>query len=86
MHVGLFKLKTQVYLLIVSLIISLLGMAIMRSSNSGPTAHDPKAMSTAQKLDALEKTEGQSPEMSKFLKHAKASQDANQEAADEMPR
>ena len=83
---GLLKLKTQVYLLIVSLIVSLLGIGIMRSSRVAPIGHDPKAMTATQKLDALGKTGGQSPEMARFLKHAKASQDANQEAADEMPR
>ena len=83
---GAWKRKTQVYLLIVSLIVSLLGMGVMRWSRLEPTAQDPKAMTAAQKLDALGKTEGQSPEMSKFLKHAKASQDANQEAADALPR
>ena len=83
---GAWKRKTQVYMLIVSLIVSLLGMTIMRSSRIEPTAHDPKAMTAAQKLEALEKIRPQSPEMSKFLKRAKASQDANQKAADEMPR
>jgi len=80
---GAWKRKTQIYLLIVSLIVSLLGMAVMRSSRVEPTSN---AMTAAQKLDALGKTGGQSPEMSRFMKHAKASQDANQEAADEMPR
>lgn len=81
---GLMKLKTQIYLLIVSLIVSLMGVAVMRFCRVEPAA-DPKTMTSAQKLDALEKTDGQSPEMARFMKHTKESQDANQEAADAMP-
>lgn len=83
---GAWQRKTQIYILIISLIMSLLGMGVMRWSRVEPTAHDPKAMTASQKLDALGKTEGQSPEMSKFVKHAKATQDANQEAANDLPR
>jgi hypothetical protein len=83
MHMGEWKRKTQIYMLVVSLIMSLLGLAVMRS---GRVEKDTGSMTTSQKLDALQKTEGQSPEMSRFLNHAKASQDANDEAAGAMPK
>lgn len=69
-------------MLIVTAIVSLLGMAVIRSSQSGPPA---KPMTASQKLSALEKVEPDSPEMAKFLQREKAAQEANEQAARDLP-
>ena len=72
------KNKTKVYLLIFSLMMSLMGIAFMRSTQGGSTsAH--KSMTPAQELSALDKG-ATSPEMHKFLQHQQAGQEANDNA------
>lgn len=78
------RLKTQVYLLIVSAIVSLITMAVMRSGTSVPAQTKP--MTAVQKLDALGKIAPQSSQMSKFIKNEKAAQQANDQAARDLPR
>jgi len=72
------KTKTKVYLLILSLIMSLMGIAVMRSNPS----HGQKAVTPTQQLEGLEKAAPKSPEMDKFLRREKANREANQEAED----
>lgn len=71
------KNKTKVYLLIFSLIMSLMGVAFFRSTQGSTKAH--KSMTPAQELSALDKG-ATSPEMHKFLQHQQAGQEANDEA------
>ena len=66
------KAKTMFYLMVVSVIITLMGMAVMRFS--GPAARGSNAVTTDQKLKALEKTTADSPEMHKFLQRERAAQ------------
>ncbi len=83
---GLTSLKTQFYLLVVSLIVSLIGIAVVKLSQGTPSANQGHRMTTVQTLGALEKVSSDSPEMSRFLKREKAAEEANQEAADSLPR
>lgn len=82
---GSIKVKTQIYLLVFSLIVSIMGMAIMKWSRGGPT-DAPKELTSAQKLRALEKLAPNSPEMSRFLQREKDEQEANQEASPSLPQ
>jgi len=83
MRVGSMKFKTQIYILILGLVLTLIGMAVMRSCQDAPGA---KAMTVEQELKALEKSAPQSPEMRKFLEQEKAQREANQEAAGDSPK
>ena len=78
------RLKTQVYLLIISAVVSLITMAVMRSGTSVPAQTKP--MTTVQQLDALGKIAPQSSAMSKFIGNEKAAQQANDEAAKDLPK
>ena len=71
------KTKTKVYLLILSLVMSLMGIAIMRSNKGGD-----KAVDKTQSITALENAAPKSPEMDKFIQREKADREANQEAGD----
>lgn len=77
------RVRTQIYIVVVSLIVSLLGMAIMRSK---PGGQSPKAMTASQSLAALEKTVPPSSDTARFLQREKAAQDANDEAGKELAR
>jgi|GEM_PF-2225617 len=79
------KTKTQIYLLIFSLVASIVGIAIIKLDQSKP-ANPGKQISTSQKLDALEKGVPQSSGMAKFLRNEKDAQDAEDEAARDMPK
>jgi hypothetical protein len=80
------KTKTKVYMMIVSLIVSLLlGIGMLRSTQTGPT-NGHKAMTATQEMESLEKTAPKSPEMCRFLKHEKAEREADQEAAGDLPK
>jgi len=83
---GSMKSKTQVYLLILGLVLTLIGMAVMRSYRDAPGTDAARAMDASQKLESLEKSAPQSPEMRKFLEQEKAQREANQEAAGDSPR
>ncbi|MCX6344261.1 MAG: hypothetical protein NT018_04215 [Armatimonadetes bacterium] len=79
------KTKTKVYLLILSVIMSLMGMIIMKLHQSGPmvSAGKPITPIKSGQLKALEKFGSKSPEMSKFLQHETEVREANQEAVDQ---
>lgn len=80
------KTKTKVYMMVISLIMSLLlGIAMMRSTQSGPT-HGHKALTPTQEMEALEKAAPKSPEMARFLKHEKAAREADQEATGDLSK
>jgi hypothetical protein len=78
------KLKTQVYLLVFSLVVSLVGMAVMKLSRSGPESRASKATTGAEALRGLEKVAPQSPAMAGFLQHEKARQETNQEVTGDL--
>lgn len=80
---GSMKFKTQIYLVILSLVLTLIGMAVMRSCRDAPGA---KAMTVEQELKALEKSAPRSPEMRRFLEQEKAQREASQEAAGNSSR
>lgn len=79
---GSARMKTQIYMLIVSLIVSLLSLAIVKIDRSKPVVRETGMVSSVQRLKALEKAAPQSPEMSRFLKHEEAAEEANQQAAE----
>ena len=83
---GSSRLKTQIYLLIISAIVSLIGMAVVKLGRNEPAASQAKPMTAVQKLDALEKIAPQSSAMSKFIGNEKAAQQANDEAAKDLPK
>ena len=83
---GSARVKTQVYFLVISLIASLLGVAVVWLGHGGPPANAPSAVTPIQKLKALEKAAPQSPEMRRFLQRELAAQQANQNAADALPQ
>lgn len=72
------KSKTQVYVIVFSLVASAVGLVIMLVSMNSPSA-DEKGMTQAQKLDVLEKVTPQSPAMAGFLKNEKSRRDADRE-------
>lgn len=76
---AMLRAKTMFWMMVSSLILTLIGMAVMKSS--GPV-QKPSAVTTDQKLEALEKASGGSPEMQKFLRNERAAEKANQEAAE----
>jgi hypothetical protein len=80
------KSKTLFYTLVVSVIMSLLGTAVLRFGSNGPSATPRDTATPDQKLEALEKATAQSPEMHKFLRRERAAQKANQDAAEDLPR
>ena len=83
MRMGSAKAKTLFYTLVVSVVISLLGTAVVRFSSSGPAAA-PDATTPDQKLEALENAAAQSPDMHRFLQRERAAQKANQDAAEDL--
>jgi hypothetical protein len=86
MHMGSSRLKTQIYLLIVSAIVSLIGMAVVKSNQSTPAVSRAKPTTAVQQLDALGKIAPRSSQMSKFIRNERAAQEANDEAAKELPK
>ena len=80
------RLKTRIYLLVFSLVVSVVGTVVMWLSHSGPAANAPKAMTDAQRLTALEKVAPQSPAMSRFLQNEQATQNANREVTGDLTR
>ena len=80
------KSKTLFYTLVVSVIMSLLGTAVVRFCSNGPATSPRDAATPDQKLEALEKATAQSSDMHKFLQRERAAQKANQDAADDLPR
>jgi hypothetical protein len=79
MHMGSAKLKTQIYLLVFCLVMSLVMIAVMRFSQG---ANTPEPATAADRLRALERSAPGSPDMSRFLQREKAAREANQEATD----
>lgn len=73
--------KTKIYLLIISLVSTLVTVAVMRSNQGSASVH--KTTSASQTLDSLDKG-ATSPEMHKFLQRQKANEDANDEAYRDM--
>jgi len=86
MHMQSAKLKTRVYLLVFSLVVSVVAMAVMWLSHGGPAANAPKVMTEAERLTALEKAAPRSPAMSRFLQNERATRDANKEVTGDLPR
>jgi|GEM_PF-3353573 len=75
------RLKTRIYALIVSAIISLITMAVMRPTTNEPAQTKP--MTTAQQLDALGKLAPKDSQVSKIIRNEKtAVQDQNAAARD----
>ncbi len=71
--------RAFIYCLVISVISSLVCMAVIRLGTSTPD--DPaRALTPAQKLEALEKAAPKSPEMQNFLRRENASQRATDEA------
>jgi hypothetical protein len=86
MHMDSVKTKTKIYMIVISLITSLLlGIGMLRSTQSGPTSGH-KAMTATQEIEGLEKSAPKSPEMARFLKHEKAVRDADQEATGDLSK
>lgn len=79
------KIKTQIYFIIVSLIISLLCVAIVKQDNSSAGNKNSTA-NPVQQLKSLEKAAPQSPEMKRFIQHEESAQQANQDAANSLPK
>ncbi|MDO8682772.1 MAG: hypothetical protein Q7N50_04750 [Armatimonadota bacterium] len=73
------KHKTQIYLIVFSLIISGVVTAAMWLSLGGTETDSQKAMTQAQRLKVLEKVAPQSPAMSGFLQNEKAKREADNE-------
>jgi len=80
----LLKAKTQFYLIILSLIFTVLGMGIMKFSHGSAPAAASRATTTVQKLDALDKALPHSSDMSKFLQREKTAEQANQDGAEAL--
>jgi hypothetical protein len=72
------KSKTQVYVFVFSLVVSVVGLVFMLLSMGAPSA-DEKAMTQAQKLEALEQSAPRSPAMAGFLQNEKSRREADQE-------
>lgn len=81
MHMESVKAKTKIYLLAITIIMSIIEIAFLGVGRSKPVAKASSSMTAVQKLDALEKVAPESSDMAKFLKNEKAAQEANQEAA-----
>jgi hypothetical protein len=77
--------KTQVYLLIVSAIVSLMAMAMLRSTPS-PLASQVKPMSAAQRWSALEELAVRNPAAARIIEREKATQEASEQAAEDTPK
>ncbi len=75
--------KTKIYMIILSLVMTLVGMTIMKFSQSASVVGANKSMAAYQRIEALEKSAPNSPEMSKFLQHETAEREAKQEALDQ---
>jgi len=74
------KAKMLVYSLVISLMTTLICMAVQRFSGDSPSKSDN--LTSSQKLEKLEKVCPESSDMQKFLNHEKAAQKANEDAAD----
>ena len=72
------KSKTQLYVFLFSLVVSVVGLVVMLLSMGSPSADD-KGMTQAQKLGMLEKVTPQSPAMAGFLQNEKSRRQADQE-------
>ncbi len=75
------RLKTQVYLLIVSAIVSLITIAVMRSTPSAPPG---PPMTASQQLDALQKVAPKGSTAAKMIEGEKANAEASDQAAKDM--
>jgi hypothetical protein len=75
------KNKTKIYLLIISLIMSLMSVAFMRFGQGGVSTRKPA--NSSQMLGGLEQS-ASSPQMKKFLQREKANEDANDDAYRDM--
>ena len=69
--------KTKIYLLIISLIVSLMTMAVMKLNSGSATVKS--RTSPSRTLGALEKS-AESPEMKRFLQREKNSESADEDA------
>ena len=85
---GSAKVKTQIYLVIISLIVSIMGVAYLKLEQSRPSVGAHRSVNTVKTLNSLEKmsSQSQSPEMSKFLRREKAAEESDQEASDALPK
>jgi hypothetical protein len=75
------RLKTQIYALIVSAIISLITVAVIKST---PT--ETKPMTTVQQLDALGKIAPKGSGVSKIIQRQKDAQQDNDQAAKDLSK
>lgn len=83
MHMGSSRSKPFFYTMVVSVVLSLLGTAVMKFSSGGPVVR-PDATTTDQTLKSLEKVA--SPDMQRLLQRERAAQKANRDAAEDLPR
>jgi hypothetical protein len=75
----MFKAKTIVWTTVVSLVISLVGMAVMKCSGPDKPA---KPMTTDQQLQSLEKAAAGSPQLQDFIRNERRAAKANRDAAE----
>ena len=78
------KAKMLVYSLVISLMTTLICMGVQKFS--GNSSNQLDNLTSSQKLEKLEKVCPVSSDMRKFLDNEKAAQQANEDAADDLPR
>jgi len=71
--------KTYLYILLLSFIISLMGMAMLRWSGIGSSGGTAAPTTTAQRLKMLATIKPESPQMAGFLQSARQNQEASRE-------
>lgn len=78
------KTRTKIYLIVLSVVMSIVMAACLKSSMDAPAAKSN--LTPDQQLAALERSAPKSPEMAKFLQHERDKREGEQQAGEDFPK